>query len=348
MVKNAKILLESALSGTELIAFLMDYEAYKLGLNVKRLSSHIAIFRDDKVETLIHRGCTASRAAYNVTRDKGITKRIFDNAGVANSPYVSLHRSQLDDALRFAEAHDFRVVIKPSRGARGWGVFMRITDQDDFRASWSELRRLLRSGGEQNILVEERAEGANFRFVVVKKRVVGVLERLPPLVIGDGVRTIGDLVAAKNALREDNPHLRSLRLDIDSTVLQTLKGEGLNVDLVLPSGVKFALRQNANVSTGGDSIDRTDDIPRAVCDLVVRAASVVPNLEVCGVDVIAKDITDAKNSWTGKHYLHGVGRRPWLRGAFPRPGQPSQHGSCSFAVAVSTSCDIRTYRTLSA
>src|SRR5699024_8691932 len=46
------------------------------------------------------------------------------------------------------------------------------------------------------------------------------------------------------------------------------------------------LRNNSNISTGGDAIDVTDDIGQETKDLVAKAASSIPGLRACGIDVI--------------------------------------------------------------
>src|SRR3989304_7941561 len=109
---GTKVLLDYDLNTSELISFLVEYEARKLGLQTQRLSPVIAIFRDDKAETIMQRACARgiSRIAYEVTKDKSLTKLLFDQAGIAHSPYVKLRPFQLDQALEFARGCNFDVV----------------------------------------------------------------------------------------------------------------------------------------------------------------------------------------------------------------------------------------------
>lgn len=51
------------------------------------------------------------------------------------------------------------------------------------------------------------------------------------------------------------------------------------------------LRENSNISTGGDSIDCTDEIPLSYKRLAVRAAQAV-GATFCGVDMIINDINE--------------------------------------------------------
>jgi glutamate--cysteine ligase len=51
------------------------------------------------------------------------------------------------------------------------------------------------------------------------------------------------------------------------------------------------LRENSNISTGGDSVDYTDDIPRAYKEFALRAAKAV-DAKICGVDMIINNISN--------------------------------------------------------
>ena len=51
------------------------------------------------------------------------------------------------------------------------------------------------------------------------------------------------------------------------------------------------LRENSNISTGGDSVDYTDDIPQKYKDISLKAAKAV-DAKICGVDMIINDISN--------------------------------------------------------
>ncbi|MFD1064428.1 hypothetical protein [Oceanobacillus locisalsi] len=46
------------------------------------------------------------------------------------------------------------------------------------------------------------------------------------------------------------------------------------------------LRNNSNVSTGGDAVDVTDDISPELKTTIRKAMLAIPGLRVCGVDVL--------------------------------------------------------------
>jgi glutamate--cysteine ligase len=55
------------------------------------------------------------------------------------------------------------------------------------------------------------------------------------------------------------------------------------------------LRENSNISTGGDSIDFTDDIPDSYKQIAVMAAKTL-NVVITGLDMIIPDIAQEANS----------------------------------------------------
>jgi len=59
------------------------------------------------------------------------------------------------------------------------------------------------------------------------------------------------------------------------------------------------LRENSNISTGGDSVDYTDDIPQAYKNIAVKTARAV-YAKICGIDMIINDISNDKP--TNKDY----------------------------------------------
>lgn len=120
--------------------------------------------------------------------------------------------------------------------------------------------------------------------------VKSVILREPANVIGDGKHSIAQLVALKNESPLRGSHyqtpLEFIKLgEIEQSLLAQ---QGLTVADVLPKNQKIFLRVNSNVSTGGDSIDVTDQIPFEY-QKVIAAASDALGAKVCGLDVIITD-----------------------------------------------------------
>lgn len=68
-----------------------------------------------------------------------------------------------------------------------------------------------------------------------------------------------------------------------------LEQQGYTPDTVLPEGIQAFLRGNSNISTGGDSIDMTDQMGESYKQLAADMARAM-GAWVCGVDLIIPDI----------------------------------------------------------
>ncbi|MGE4587477.1 MAG: glutamate ligase, partial [Mangrovibacterium sp.] len=67
-----------------------------------------------------------------------------------------------------------------------------------------------------------------------------------------------------------------------------LEARYLSSESVPKKGEQVILRRNSNLSTGGDSIDVTDELPACYGEVAVRAARAA-GLRIAGVDLIIRD-----------------------------------------------------------
>jgi len=105
------------------------------------------------------------------------------------------------------------------------------------------------------------------------------------------VHTVEELVERANAdERRGEGHEKALtRISLDSAADRLLEQQGLARASVPAAGRAVALRETANLSTGGEAIDRTDEAHPDNVAMFERAARVI-GLDVAGLDVIATDL----------------------------------------------------------
>jgi cyanophycin synthetase len=141
-------------------------------------------------------------------------------------------------------------------------------------------------------VVEQFAEGRDHRVLVVDGKVIAAAERVPAHVMGDGKRTIQELIEIGNRdPRRGVGHTKSLtRLPADRTTEEFLAAGGRSLEMVPKKGEFVGLRQTANLSTGGTSIDRTDEMHPDNVTACEMAAGVV-GLDIAGIDVLTPDIS---------------------------------------------------------
>ena len=132
-----------------------------------------------------------------------------------------------------------------------------------------------------------------YRFFVIEGKTEAVLLRVPANVVGDGKHTIRELVEIKNSnpLRGDAKKTPLKKIELGEIEKLQLAEQGLNFDSILPENKIAYLRENSNISTGGDSVDMTDDVHESYKKLAVEITDAMM-AKVCGVDLIIPDITE--------------------------------------------------------
>ena len=146
-------------------------------------------------------------------------------------------------------------------------------------------------------LVQKPVKGKDNRVVVLDDKVISAYERIPLNVIGDGVSTISTLLGEKQNQFFVSGRDTRIRFD-DPRIRNKLKHQKMTMRSIPPKGVVVYLLDNANLSTGGDSVDVTDHVHPLFRKLSVEITRNM-GLRLCGVDfMIDGDITQKpKKYW---------------------------------------------------
>jgi cyanophycin synthetase len=144
------------------------------------------------------------------------------------------------------------------------------------------------------VIVETMLFGDDHRLLVVGGELIAATRRTPGQVIGDGVKSIRQLVEIVNQdPRRGIGHEKVMtRINLDAEADAMLSKQGLTVDSVPAAGQAVPLRGTANLSTGGTATDVTDVIHPDNREMAVRAVTAI-GLDVGGVDFLCPDITES-------------------------------------------------------
>ncbi|HEX6677894.1 MAG TPA: Mur ligase family protein, partial [Actinomycetes bacterium] len=169
-------------------------------------------------------------------------------------------------------------------------VHLDLRSEDDVRKAFEGARKESRSG---DLVVETFIFGSDYRCLVIGGKVAAIAERVPASVVGDGKRTVRELVDETNAdPRRGVGHEKVLtRIRVDDAAAELVRAQGFGLDQVVDEGVMVKLTLTGNMSTGGISIDRTDEAHPDNVEIAEEAARVV-GLDVAGIDFIAPDIAE--------------------------------------------------------
>ena len=219
--------------------------------------------------------------------DKVLVHRLLRRAGVTVP--VSREFTPSDPAAALALLQEFEspFVIKPASGTRGGsGVTCAVDSLADFHRATLHASRLT-----ERLLIERSVPGQEYRFLFLDGELLGVIERTPPHVVGDGQASVAQLISRENECRASGDMHGMSFLDIDLDCILTLDQSGLTLGSVVPAGRRIKVKSAANENGSRDNrtVDR-HSIADAVVDEVRRAVAAV-HLRLAGVDVITPDIT---------------------------------------------------------
>jgi len=246
-----------------------------------------------------------SAIAEDIVQDKDLTRILLHQVGLP----VPRGRPVRDaeDAWAAAQEIGVPVVVKPRDGNQGRAVSLNLYNREQVAAAFDAAHV-----ESDSVIVEKFAEGDDYRVLVIGKQFVAASRRKPAHVIGDGVHTINELVAEVNLdPRRAAEHAAALsKIRIDAVALSVLAEQGVTPDTIPAKGRQILIRRNANLSTGGTAVDVTDDVHPTLKAVCIEAANAV-GLDICGIDLVATDITAPLSERNG--CIIELNARPGLR-----------------------------------
>jgi GNAT-family acetyltransferase (TIGR03103 family) len=246
-----------------------------------------------------------SAVALSRCDDKRVTRRIMERAGVRVARGALAVDGKPDDALALLREVG-EVVVKPARGEQGRGITVGVTDGPG-------LERALELALQYcpDVLVEELVPGEDLRVVVIDRQVVAAAVRRPAEIVGDGRRTVEELIRATSRRRERATGGES-RIPMDATTAEVVAEAGYDMADVPARGERIRVRRTANLHTGGTIEDVTDRLHPEIAQASIRAAEAL-NIPVTGLDFLVPDLD-------GPEYVFiEANERPGLANHEPQP-----------------------------
>lgn len=266
----------------------LDFEVLDLEDNFIKLSNY------EKME-YVKQATKTSKDSYitiMMMENKVVTKKILERNGI-RVPRGEHYRDREQAILDYENFKDSSVVIKPKM--TNFGIGITIFKESFSVESYIEAIDIAFEHGD-TVLVEEFISGKEYRFIVVGDRVCGILNRVPANVTGDGASSIRGLVEEKNKdfLRGKGYKTPLEKISLGKAEEMFLSSQGKDFEYVPSEGEVVYLRENSNISTGGDSVDYTDEIMDEYKQIAIAASKTV-EARFCGVDIMIDDITEKPN-----------------------------------------------------
>ncbi len=221
-----------------------------------------------------------------ITDDKFTAKQIMAEAGLNVPKAILLEKDMDDDDIEnlVSPFYSKGLVVKPRNTNYGLGITVFSK-----KATKTQVLNAIKYAFtfDTNVLIEQYVKGMEYRFLVVDGKCLSVAHRRPASVVGDGKSTIKELIEEKN--KEPWHFLTSTPVKMDEPVVEYLKLQDYTFDSVIPKDKRVFLRTNSNCSTGGESIDMTEMMPKKFKKIAEKAANAFKG-KICGVDIIIDDV----------------------------------------------------------
>lgn len=228
-----------------------------------------------------------SRLTLDLMGDKPLVYDLLREKGAPVPDSTTFSRRDLGPALAFMRAQSAPVVVKPASGTGGGrGVTTGVIDERGLRRAARNAARF------DAVLVAEREiEGGSYRLLFLHGRLLDAVRRDPPLVTGDGRRTIRQLIAAENARRLEAAPARALSpITIDPDCRTCLGWQGLTPRSRPAEGAVIQVKSAANENAATENHNVRDDVHP---DTVALCRDLVCDFGVAlaGVDILCRDIS---------------------------------------------------------
>ncbi len=286
------------LEDMELSTQLLMRAAIFRGIEVEvmdKAENFIKLSSGDKTEYVMQATRTSldNYSSVLLMENKVMTKKVLQHSNIqvpAGSEYTSSQQANND----FAFNKDQAIVIKPKSTNFGLGITI-IKNNNDEQVYQQAVSMAFEH--DNTILIENFVSGKEYRFFVINDEVVGILHRVPANVVGDGQSSIAELVSSKNLspLRGKGYKTPLEKIAMEEPERLFLASQGKDFETVPADGEVVYLRENSNISTGGDSIDFTDEMHPSYKQIAVEASKAL-DVKVTGLDMMVDDIKQEANA----------------------------------------------------
>lgn len=206
--------------------------------------------------------------------------------------------------VRYAEKLGYPLIIKPNSQSQGSEVRLVLNKKELIRG----LREIFKI--DKVAIIERYLPGRDYRIVVLDGEIISAYERIPLYVVGNGKHSILTLLKQKQKTfilrgRDTKINFEDKRIELK------LKRMGYTLYTILSKNEKVYLLDNANLSTGGDSVDVTNTIHSGFKKIAVNLTRDM-GLRISGVDIMVTKGDITKDPKDCDYYIIEINAAPGL------------------------------------
>jgi D-alanine-D-alanine ligase-like ATP-grasp enzyme len=202
---------------------------------------------------------------------------------------------------QYAKKIGFPVILKPNSKSQGLGVSLVFNKNEFYEAAKMIFKK------DKIMLVQKFLKGKDYRIVVLNDEIISIYQRIPLSVIGDGISSIRKLLHKKQEQfdileRDTNINFKDIR------IRSKLRRQKLTFRSVPRKGIEIFLLDNANLSSGGTSIDVFNNADPLFKNFAIKLTHDM-GLRLCGIDLM---IDGDISSFTDPFYILEINSAPGL------------------------------------
>lgn len=174
------------------------------------------------------------------------------------------------------------VIVKPYNGRRSNGLTINITTEEQLKQAIAKALTL-----SEKVLVQEQFFGEEARFIVIQGKVRAVLLRQKPVVIGDGQKTIAQLIAADN---EQRASITTSLVQYPQLDASNVPRELLQSNAIPAEGERVELSQAGMIRYGASVYNILDQVHSSYIALVEKVVAKT-GVGMSVVDIMSRDFS---------------------------------------------------------
>ncbi len=278
---------------TQLLALMIWKEAKERGISVSEfrlfdLPRNVFVAKLPNGQKIAYEGLPLPARAVNRAPwldDKAELKKRFQKLGLPVATGGSA--ATLSGALRLYRKLTSPVIVKPYSGSGSRHTILHIDNEEELKRAFLIAKQICPS-----VVIEEELVGPVYRATVVDDKLAATLRRDQPHVVGDGKRTVSELVEEANQHpARSGPYFHKMQLDLAAE--KELSWQNMTFSSIPEYGQRITLHQKINWGVGGTTADVSDVVHPDNVELFEEVARVL-KAPIVGIDFIIADIT---RSW---------------------------------------------------
>ncbi|HVX92860.1 MAG TPA: hypothetical protein VHA74_01970 [Candidatus Dojkabacteria bacterium] len=250
-------------------------------------------------ESEVFNGIASAQDSYlgfQTQRDKTLTNTILDRLKIPTAKWEIIpSREALEEIFN---RYQKPVVMKPVGFTSGNGVVTKIDTLEKAYKAYDFAKNMIDSKAtlhkyQNKIIIQEQVTGEDYRLMVIGGELMVATKRIPAFVVGDGTKTIKELVEEinKDPRRDIKRRTHTLKpIEFDEQFHTFLEEQGLTENSVPKKDEKIFVRKVASMSKGGITEDFTDKVHPQIKYIAESVAKSFRSYGL-GVDLICQDIS---------------------------------------------------------